>query len=501
MARHPVIILLACLAFVAGCSQSDEKPYDVVINQGRVIDPLSELDAIRHIGLREGRIVKISKTPLTGKQMVDASGLIVAPGFIDYHWHCPAQACYEIGLKDGLTSAMDLEFGALGSEINQWYARREGAARINFGTSASAELARALVLDGNKADDALNAYISRGRGQKWAVHAANSQEQKAVLADMEQGLKEGAIGIGITLGYMPAISAPEVYDMQKLAANYGRQACVHLRHTPGHADEEINGAQEVLANAAALKAPTCINHFNNAGWRKVQDLLVDLRGQGLNVWGDIYPYVAGSTSINAVFFQPEVFEKRLGWTYEEQLFDPALNKFLTKAEYLRLVKSDPVRQVIIYKSRPEEIIEWLQLPGVAIGSDGMPLFGAWDKQPETIPNTHPRRAGTRARSLRLAREHDLDMLQIIAALSSNAAVYLGNMGLKAMQERGRLQETMVADITIFDPAAVRDNATYKEGLTESTGIVHVLVNGQFALRDGAIVEAATHGQALRFDKK
>jgi len=218
MARHPVIILLACLAFVAGCSQSDEKPYDVVINQGRVIDPLSELDAIRHIGLREGRIVKISKTPLTAKQMVEASGLSVAPGFIDYHWHCPAQACYEIGLKDGLTSAMDLEFGALGSEINQWYARREGAARINFGTSASAELARALVLDGNKADDALNAYISRGRGQKWAVHAANSQKQKADLEDMEQGRKASAIGRGITLCNLPESLASEVYELQKETA-------------------------------------------------------------------------------------------------------------------------------------------------------------------------------------------------------------------------------------------------------------------------------------------
>ena len=501
MLRVPTLILFATLSFLTACSPSDDKAYELVINHGRVIDPLSGLDAIRHIGVREGRIVNISQTPLTGAQSIDARGLIVAPGFIDYHWHCPAQACYEIGLKDGLTSAMDLEFGALGSEMKNWYARREGAARINFGTSASVELARALVLDGNKADDALNAYISRGRGQKWAVHEATPEEQSRVLADMEAGLKAGAIGIGITLGYKPAVSAPEVYDMQKLAATYGRQACVHLHHTPGHADEEINGAQEILANAAALKAPACINHFNNAGWRKVQDLLVDLRGQGLNVWGDIYPYVAGSTSINAVFFKPEIFEKRLGWTYEKQLFDPALNKFLTKAEYLRLAKSDPVRQVIVYKSRPDEIIEWLKLPGVAIGSDGMPLFGAWDKHHETMPNTHPRRAGTRARSLRLAREHGLDMAQLIAGLSSNAAVYLGNMGLKAMQERGRLQETMVADITIFDPLKISDQATYKNGLAESTGIVHVLVNGKFALRDGAIVAAAKNGQALRFETK
>jgi N-acyl-D-aspartate/D-glutamate deacylase len=112
-----------------------------------------------------------------------------------------------------------------------------------------------------------------------------------------------------------------------------------------------------------------------------------------------------------------------------------------------------------------------------------------------------RAALARARSLRLARKHGLDMAQLIAGLSSNTAVYLRNMGLKAMQERGLLQETMVADITIFDPLKISYQATYKNGLAESTGIVHILVNGKFALSDGAIVAAATNGQALRFETK
>ncbi len=493
--------IFAALMFGAVLASCQIGPsYEMVINHGRVIDPLTGLDAVRHIGIKDGKIARISTQPLRGTEMIDARGLIVAPGFIDYHWHCPAQACYEIGLKDGLTSAMDLEFGALGSQIDGWYAARENAAKINFGTSASVELARAAVLDGNIAQDALTAYISRGGGQKWAAHAANATEQKAILADMEAGLKAGAIGIGITLGYMPAISAAEVYEMQKLAAQYGRQACVHLRHTPGHATDEITGAQEILANAAALKAPVCINHFNNAGWRSVQKLLVGLRAQGINAWGDIYPYIAGSTSINAVFFKPEIFEDELGWKYEERLFDPSQNKFLTKAEYLQLVETDPVRAVIVYKSPPEDIVEWLQLDGVSIGSDGMPVFGAWDKHHQALPNTHPRRAGTRARSLRLARENELDMVKLVAALSTNAAVYLGNMGLEAMQKRGRIQPGMIADITIFNPETVTDNASYQDGLQTSSGIEHVLVNGQAALRDGVLTDAQA-GQPLRFSRK
>ena len=490
------VLSVTCALFLTACLPS--ATYDVAINGGRVIDPLSGLDAVRHIGIKDGRIARISTRPLSADKQIDASGLVVAPGFIDYHWHCPAQVCYEIGLKDGLTTAMDLEFGTLGSGMAQWYAAREGEARINYGASASVELARALVLDGNKAHDALSAFISRGRGQGWALGRADAAQQEAILADLQSGLAAGAVGIGITLGYMPGVSAAEVYDMQKLAAGFGRQACVHTRHTPGHATDEVTGVQEILANAAALDAPACINHFNNAGWQSVQRLLVDMRAQGANVWGDIYPYVAGATSINAVFFQPETFEKKLGWKYEERLFDPALNRFLSKAEYLRFVKTDPVRQVIIYKSEPSEIAEWLQLDGVSIGSDGMPVFGAWDASHAALPNTHPRRAGTRARSLRIAREQGLDLSRTIAALSSNAAVYLGNTGLKAMQERGRLQKNMVADIVIFDAETITDNASYADGLPHSSGVVHVLVNGQLALEDGAVVRDTKAGQPIRF---
>ena len=110
--------------------------YETVINHGRVIDPLTGLDAIRHIGIEGDRIVNISEKPITGEKNIDASGLIVAPGFIDYHWHCPTQTCYEIGLKDGLTSALDLEFGTFGPRIADWYAARKTRARINFGTSS-----------------------------------------------------------------------------------------------------------------------------------------------------------------------------------------------------------------------------------------------------------------------------------------------------------------------------------------------------------------------------
>ena len=137
-----------------------------------------------------------------------------------------------------------------------------------------------------------------------------------MLDDLREGLEAGAVGIGITLGYMPAISAAEVYEMQKTAGLFGRQACVHTRHTPGNTQDEIAGVQEILANAAALGAPACINHFNNAGWQMVQQLLLDMRAQGANVWSYLSLYCRRDLNQCGVF-KPEVFEDKLGWSYEK----------------------------------------------------------------------------------------------------------------------------------------------------------------------------------------
>ena len=91
--------------------------------------------------------------------------------------------------------------------------------------------------------------------------------------------------------------------------------------------DEINGAQEILANAAALGAPAIINHFNNPGWRRVYELISRMQSNGHNVWGELYPYAAGATTINAVFFDPSIWRDRLGRNYEETMLDPSTNEF------------------------------------------------------------------------------------------------------------------------------------------------------------------------------
>ena len=125
----------------------------------------------------------------------------------------------------------------------------------------------------------------------------------------------------------------------------------------------------------------------------------------------------------------------------------------------------------------------------------------WDTPYDKIPNTHPRLAGSHGTCLRIAREKGIPLMQILAASSYNPAKYLGDTGIEAMQVRGRLQEGMVADITLLDPATVRDNATYVAGTLPTTGIPYVIVNGTVVVRDSKVLKGVNPGQPIRFPKQ
>ena len=479
--------------------------YDLVIKNGRVMDPETRYDDVANVGIKDGRIAVITKNEIAGKETIDATGHVVAPGFIDGHQHCVDPYIYRLMVRDGRTTIMDLEFGAYGPKVDEWYKTREGKAPINFGVSSSHEFARASVLDGFtdfeffNTPDALKSRVKQG----WSKTRPTLEQGNRILSQMDEGLRMGAIGVGSTVGYMrEGVSARELFEIQKLSASYGRQVGLHVRGTPGTDVEETNGNQELMANAAALRAPAIAMHFNNPGYNMVHELLVRMREQGHNVWGELYPYAAGSTALNAVFLNPETWVKHLGNKYEETVLDVQTNTFYTQESREAMLKKDPTRPVVVYKMPESAIVEWLKLPGVAIASDGMPIFPwhglKWDTPYEDLPNAHPRSAGAYARAFRLGRENNIPLMQIVAMSSYNTANPLGRMGLKAMQVRGRMQEAMVADITIFDPKTITDNSTYAKGTVPSSGIPHVIVNGVIVMRDSEPLKGVNPGQGIRF---
>lgn len=477
--------------------------FDIVILNGRVMDPETMFDAVANVGIKDGRISVITSDPITGKETIDATAHVVAPGFIDEHSHWLRPMGYKLALRDGRTTVMDLEFGILGTHADQWYKDQEGKTQVNFGASSSHELARSLVLDDIAAVDAPDAVKSRGGGTGWSLKKVNLEEGNRILEVIDAGLRAGTIGVGSTLGYMrDGVSAREVFELQKLSALYGRQTGFHFRYTPGTEVTEANGIQEMLANAAALGAPALACHFNNPGYNLIHELLVLMRSKGMNVWGEIYPYNAGSTTLNAVFLEPGYWIDQMGYTYEDTLQDVLTGEWYTRESREEMLKKEPTRLVIVYKMPDSAILDWLRMPGVSIASDTMPIFDnsiTWDTPYEELPNTHPRGAGSCARTLRLGRENNIPLMQSLSQLSYNSAKPLGNMGLKAMQERGRIQVGKIADITIFDPENVTDNSTYAQGALPSSGIPYVIVNGTVVVKESRVLKDVNPGQPIRFE--
>jgi N-acyl-D-glutamate deacylase len=502
--------LLILFIFLVSFSYGQQKTttndtYDLVILNGRVMDPETNFDGIRNVGVKDGRIALITEESISGKETVDATGKIVAPGFIDTHFHFQMPIGYSLGLRDGLTSSMDFELGCAGSYIAQWYEDRAGVTQANYGIAVSHEFARAMFIDGSKGDylkDGPLAVMTTRAKTGWSATRPTLEQGNAILEEIDKGLQAGAVGIGSTVGYMrEGVSSREMFEIQKVGARYGRPTGAHTRYTLGNDTEENNGAQELIANAVALGAPAIVEHFNNPGWRLAHEMTTELQAQGHNIWGEVYPYAAGSTTINAEFLVPEVWIDKMGNRYEDTMLDPVTNEYYTLETYKATVASDPTRQIVIFKMPEEDEWKWLTLKGVTMASDAVgatPFFAPWNFPMDSLGGTHPRTAGARGKTIRLGREHNIPMMQLMSILSYNAAKHMGDTGLKFFQERGRMQIGMVADIVVFDPETFRDNSTYENGAIPSTGMRAVIVNGQVTVRDDVLLPVFA-GQPIRFE--
>ncbi len=345
--------IAACLiATLALALPAKAQQYDLVINNGRVMDPETNFDAVRNVSIKDGKIAVITEKAIKGKETIDAKGLVVAPGFIDGHQHSIKPYQYRLMVRDGRTTLMDMEIGVHGPKMDEWYKQREGNASVNFGVVVSHEMARAEVLDGFtdwKSFDAIDFLRSRVK-QGWSKTRPNLEQGNQILALVDEGLQQGAIGVGSTVGYMRAgVSSREIFELQKLSGLYGRSIAMHFRLTPGTDTEEVLGIQEMLANAAALGTPAIAVHFNNPGYNMVHELLVRMREKGYNVWGEIYPYNAGSTTLNAVWLAPEVWVKSRGNKYEDTIQDVATGEYYTEKTREEMLKKEPTRPVIVYK--------------------------------------------------------------------------------------------------------------------------------------------------------
>jgi len=461
--------LIGSIVFIAALGA---QTFDIVLANGRVMDPETNLDAVRNVGIRGGKIAAVSESELQGRTVIDVKGLVVTAGFIDLHSHGQTPENYGYKARDGVTTALEMEVGV--NPVSAWYAAREGKARVNFGaTSGHIPAAMAVLHDSGQ-------LLPRDTA---ANRAPTPEEQQRIVELVRQGLDEGALGIGIGIAYVPKTTREQILEVFQLAAQRHATIYVHMRASGPVEPGVIDSLQEVLADAAATGASLHVVHITSSGVRQTPAclrMIAGARARGLDVTTEAYPYTAGMTDLASAIFE-EGWQGRTGGIGYGDLQWALTGERLTADKFAKYRK---IGGMVILHSIPEEMVRVAMAdPTVMVASDGILDNG----------KGHPRAAGSYARVLgRYVREqHAISLMDALRKMSLLPAERLG------IQSKGRLQEGADADITVFDPERVMDRATFENPAQYSEGIPYVLVNGVEVVRQAQLVEGVAPGRGLR----
>ena len=481
-----LLILTVLSMSLAACSQDSE--YDLVIANGRVIDPETQLDAIRHLGIRDGSISQISQQPLRGNKTIDASGLVVAPGFIDIHSHTPTLLGQQVNLLDGITTQLELEAGSF--PVSFYGEHFRDGAQINYGSSVGHWAVRTKVIEGVDMP-----YIFAGdkiltmAGPTWMQAATAAQiEQMRLL--LNQGLDGGGLGIGVLLDYMTeAVSEAELSMLFEVASEREVPLFVHVRR--GYTGDPA-GLVEVIDLALETGASLFVCHITHNAMGGIGDWLAmidEANHAGANITTETLSYAAGGTSISADVFRRRDWQAIFDISYQDVQW-VATGEWLTKETWDKYAKEQPTGMVNHHYVKEDWVETALQWPGMMVSTDALPAIDT------SIP-TNPNIAGTFSRLLgHYVREREVLSLSDALARSSLYQAQWMEQASPVFKNKGRIQRGADADIVIFDAQTIAANAVYGDPYLKPTGMLHVLVAGELVVQNGQPEEGPAPGQKL-----
>ena len=477
--------LIFSLSLLLTPAIASAQQFDLVLEGGRVMDPETGLDAVRNVGIRDGRIVRITSETLSGRRVVHAAGLVVAPGFIDLHQHGQDLESQRVKALDGVTTALELEIGV--PDVSAFLKAKEGHSLIHYGTSASHPGARAQVfgapLPAQPAKTHPGIPEILPKSGPATDHPATSEQIERIEERLRAELDAGGLAVGMGLSYTPGASQLEVIEMFRLAARRKVPVYTHARSS-GQIQPGIGALSEVIGAAAVTGASLHIVHLNSTCLRDSTECLSMVEGaraRGLDVTTEAYPYIAGMTSINSALFNP-------GWqangniSYNDLVL-PETGEHLTKERFEELHNSAATRSVLIFSNTQEVVDKVIPHPLVMIASDGA--------------EGHPRNAGTFSRVLAhyVREKGTLTLMDALRKMTLMPAQML-ERSTPAARVKGRLQEGADADIVVFDAGAINDRATFQKPMEPSVGVRFLLVGGTAVVEDGRIAAGTFPGRAL-----